>query len=229
MIFNVKEPNLTTPYGSATLLPAVQKRRHDRLYEAAKRALDVIGACVLLLVFFPAFVVITIAILVSNPGPIIYRHRRLGRGGREFWCYKFRTMVINAEEVLKNSSELRQEFLKSYKLKHDPRVTPVGAFLRKTSLDEIPQIINVLRGEMSLIGPRPIVRDELSKYGSQAEKLLTVKPGLGGVWQVYGRSDTEYAERVDMDMKYIDSRSTWLDIQLLLLTAATVLRCRGAY
>jgi len=138
-------------------------------------------------------------------------------------------MVPNAEALLAQSSELLAQFDENYKLTKDPRVTRFGAFLRKTSLDEIPQLWNVLRGEMTLIGPRPIVEPELSRYGDDADRLLLVKPGLGGIWQVSGRSDTSYAQRVAMDMAYIESRSFWFDIRLLVATALVVIKGRGAY
>jgi lipopolysaccharide/colanic/teichoic acid biosynthesis glycosyltransferase len=138
-------------------------------------------------------------------------------------------MVADAEQRLEQDSTLRQEFAASYKIKNDPRLTRIGAFLRKTSLDELPQLINVVKGDMSLIGPRPIVPSELSKYGMYADKLLTAPPGLGGLWQASGRSDTSYDERIALDMRYIDSKSLRLDMVLLVKTAAAVTRRRGAY
>jgi lipopolysaccharide/colanic/teichoic acid biosynthesis glycosyltransferase len=172
---------------------------------------------------------VAIAIKATSAGPVLFRHRRLGRGGQEFWCFKFRTMVKNAEELLQSSEHLRAQFSATYKLKDDPRTTPLGAWLRKTSLDELPQLFNIFVGNMSLIGPRPIVGPERSKYYEFADKLLSVKPGLGGYWQVYGRSDTTYAERVQMDMTYIDTRSLRLDLKLLVLTAYVAWKRQGAY
>ena len=145
---------------------------------------------------FPLLIGIAVAIRATTAGPILFRHRRLGRGGVEFWCYKFRTMVVNAEQLLETDHQLRDRFQESYKLKVDPRTTPIGVWLRKTSLDELPQLFNILTGTMSLIGPRPIVAPERAKYHEFADKLLSVKPGLGGYWQVYGRSNTTYAQRV---------------------------------
>ena len=159
----------------------------------------------------------------------MFKHRRLGRGGKEFWCYKFRSMVQDAEQRLQNSAALRAKFEAHYKIKDDPRVTRVGGLLRKTSLDELPQVWNVLRGDMSLIGPRPIVAPELVKYGPHDRKLLSVPPGLSGFWQVCGRSDTSYSKRVLLDMLYIDHRCTWLDLKLMVLTAVAVFRKVGAY
>ena len=198
-------------------------------YEAGKRAVDLAGAALLLMLALPLLAVLAAAVKATSRGPILFAQQRLGRGGRRFSCLKFRTMVADAEARLQGCDVLAARFDANYKIKDDPRVTRVGALLRRTSLDELPQLWNVLRGEMSLIGPRPIVEPERSKYGVHADRLLTVKPGLGGLWQVNGRSDTTYAQRVAMDMNYIDSRSFRLDVLLLVRTALVVLRGRGAY
>jgi exopolysaccharide production protein ExoY len=203
--------------------------RRDGVYETCKRAMDISGALVLLMLALPLLLAVAAGIKATSRGPILFRQRRLSREGKEFWCYKYRTMVLDAELQLARRVDLKVRFVENYKIKDDPRVTRFGVFLRRTSLDEFPQLWNVLRGEMSLIGPRPIVPPELSKYGDRASRLLTVKPGLGGIWQVYGRSNTSYAERVEMDMSYITSRSFGLDLKLLLLTGLAVLRGRGAY
>jgi lipopolysaccharide/colanic/teichoic acid biosynthesis glycosyltransferase len=198
-------------------------------YEEGKRAIDVGVALAMLILLAPLLCLLAVLVKATSRGPIIFRHRRVGRYGRTFYCLKFRTMVENAEQVLLQREDLRKEFERSFKLKNDPRLTRIGGFLRKTSLDELPQIVNVLRGELSLIGPRPIVPSEVVKYGRTYRKLLSVKPGLGGYWQVYGRSDTTYEERIEMDMKYIDRRSLWLDLKLMVLTARVVIEGRGAY
>ena len=198
-------------------------------YERCKRAMDIVGSFLSLILLMPLLVVIAACIKVSSRGPILYKQRRLGRGGKLFWCFKFRTMVADAESALARRGDLLAQFAENYKIKDDPRVTPVGSILRGTSLDELPQLWNVLRGDMSLIGPRPIVEPELGKYGVHASKLLTVKPGLGGIWQVSGRSDTTYADRVAMDVRYIESRSLGLDLKLLIRTAWVVLQGKGAY
>jgi lipopolysaccharide/colanic/teichoic acid biosynthesis glycosyltransferase len=190
--------------------------------------LDIVLSLSLLLVTFPLFILVTLAIWLTSPGPVVFKQKRIGRGGKIFLCYKFRTMVPNAEELLRTRPDLRAQFLDSYKLKNDPRITRVGRVLRKTSLDELPQLINVLKGDISLIGPRPIVQAEIVKYGPSAGKLLSVTPGLSGLWQVSGRSDVSYEERVRMDMTYIDRRSLWLDTRLMFQTMVTVLKGRGA-
>ncbi len=198
-------------------------------YESVKRVTDLVGSAAILTMLAPLLLVIAACIKLTSPGPVIFRQSRLGRGGRRFPCYKFRTMVRDAEARLASCGDLAARFDENFKLKDDPRVTPVGALLRRTSLDELPQLWNVLTGDMSLIGPRPIVEPELAKYGRHAGLLLTVKPGLGGVWQVSGRSDTSYPERVAMDMSYVDSRSLGFDLWLVFRTAVVVIRGRGAY
>jgi lipopolysaccharide/colanic/teichoic acid biosynthesis glycosyltransferase len=191
--------------------------------------IDIAGSFLLSVLLVPLLLAIAVCVKASGRGPILYKQKRLGRGGKLFWCHKFRTMVPDAESTLAGRGDLLAQFRENYKIKDDPRVTPFGALLRRTSLDELPQLWNVLKGDMSLIGPRPIVEPELRKYGVHAGKLLTVKPGLGGIWQVSGRSDTTYADRVAMDMRYIESRSLGIDLKLLIQTTWVVLRRRGAY
>jgi len=195
---------------------------------ALKRSLDLLGASTILILGLPVFVLIALLVKLSGPGPVFFRQRRLGVDGRQFWCYKFRSMVQDAEAVLRNDPQLKSQFDENFKLKHDPRITPIGNFLRKTSLDELPQFFNVLCGHMTLIGPRPIVPDEIVKYGKFDRKLLSVKPGLSGLWQALGRSDTSYPERVAMDMLYIDHQCMRLDLKLMMLTVVAVLRKKGA-
>ncbi len=198
------------------------------VYRATKRGVDVTVSATLLLLTLPVFAVVALLIKVTSRGPVFFRHKRLGRGGREFGCLKFRTMVVDAEELLKRDDLLRHKFEQDFKIKDDPRITRVGRILRKTSLDELPQLWHVLSGGMSLIGPRPIVQPELGKYSIYGNKLLTVKPGLSGLWQVCGRSDTTYPQRVMMDMHYIDHRSLVLDLRLMVLTLVAVARKSGA-
>jgi lipopolysaccharide/colanic/teichoic acid biosynthesis glycosyltransferase len=226
-------PNPLDALGTAAALPnwcPATPQSSARLfgYEFCKRLLDVTFGGTLLLLSLPVWVLTAAAVKASGPGPVFYRHRRLGRHGREFWCWKFRTMCTDADQMLDQSPTLRRQFEVDFKLDDDPRVTRIGSFLRRTSIDELPQLLNVVRGEMSLIGPRPIVRQEREKYGGDAGKLLTVPPGLGGIWQAFGRSDTTYAERVRMDITYIDRRSLRMDLFLLFRTAAAVFGKRGA-
>ena len=181
----------------------------------------------------PILIVIALWIYKDSPGPVIFKHRRIGKNGKEFNCYKFRSMCVDAkerlEQLLANDPEARAEWEKDFKLKNDPRITKSGAFLRKTSLDELPQIFNVLKGEMSLVGPRPIIRDEMIRYGEYIDDYLMVKPGITGMWQVSGRSDTGYKERVQLDSWYVRNWSVWLDLMLLWRTMKIVIKCKGAY
>lgn len=192
-----------------------------------KRAVDVVGATVLIVLLSPLFVVL--GLLVALDGwPLIYRRRVLGRSG-EFDAYKFRSMRKDADAILAASPALKQEFERNFKLKEDPRTTAVGRVLRKLSLDELPQLFNVLKGQMSLVGPRMICQAELEKYGSYKYLLLTVKPGLTGYWQVNGRQEVNYEERVGMDLHYINNWSLAMDLKILLKTPYAVLKRKGAY
>ena len=182
-----------------------------------------------LLLISPLLLLLALMVKLDSPGPIIHRRRVLGRNGRVFYALKFRTMHVNGDEILARYPKLKQELDQNYKLKFDPRVTRVGAILRKYSLDELPQLFNVLAQDMSLIGPRIIAPDELVKYGPYGATLLTAMPGLTGLWQVSGRSDTTYDERVTLDMQYIHEWSLWLDIKILFRTPLVILRGDGAY
>jgi len=193
-----------------------------------KRAIDIVGAATLVILTAPILITVALLVRASSPGPIFFRQRRVGRHNKPFWCYKFRSMVVDAEAILQKDAAMREKFGENFKLKEDPRITPVGQFLRESSLDELPQLFNVLRGDMSLIGPRPVVPAELERYGESGNKLLSVTPGLSGMWQASGRSDTSYTERVAMDMDYIERRTVWLDIKLIAKTAIAVFRRNGA-
>jgi Undecaprenyl-phosphate galactose phosphotransferase WbaP len=197
-----------------------------------KRIIDIILSSVLLALLSPAFILIACAVMITSEGPVFYGHRRIGRDGRAFKMWKFRTMVANADKVLEMHLEqderLRTEWERDHKLRRDPRVTPVGSFLRKCSLDELPQIWNVLRGDMSLVGPRPIVSAEISRYGTEFDVFLRVLPGLTGLWQVSGRNDTTYQERVELDSYYANNWSPWLDLYILSRTLRAVVSGRGA-
>lgn len=181
----------------------------------------------------PILLFLAVWIYKDSPGPVIFKHIRIGKDGREFPCYKFRSMCVDAKEklaeLLKNDPEARAEWKHDFKLKNDPRITKSGAFLRKTSLDELPQIFNVLKGEMSLVGPRPVIKEELERYGEYVGDYLMVRPGITGMWQVSGRSDIDYTERVLLDSWYVRNWSVWIDIVMLFKTFKVVLLRKGAY
>ena len=199
-----------------------------------KTAFDYILTLVGAVFISPLLVYIAYRIKKEDPGPVFFAHTRIGKDGKPFPCYKFRSMVVNSQEMLQKylaeNPAAREEWERDFKLKDDPRVTPIGKFLRSTSLDELPQIFNVLRGEMSLVGPRPVIQEELDKYYGETAKLYcTVKPGITGLWQVSGRSDIGYDERVALDATYIKYRSMWGGIVILWKTIGVVLMKKGAY
>lgn len=181
----------------------------------------------------PILIFIAIWIYIDSPGPVIFKHTRIGKNGKKFPCYKFRSMCIDAKEklaeLLENDPVAKAEWERDFKLKNDPRITKSGAFLRRTSLDELPQIFNVLKGDMSLVGPRPVIEEELERYGEYVNDYLMVKPGITGMWQINGRNDTSYAERVCMDSWYVRNWSIWIDNLILWRTLKSVIRCKGAY
>ena len=198
-----------------------------------KTAFDYILTLVGAVFISPLLVYIAYRIKKEDPGPVFFAHTRIGKDGKPFPCFKFRSMVVNSQEMLQKylvkNPAAREEWERDFKLKDDPRVTPIGKFLRSTSLDELPQIFNVLRGEMSLVGPRPVIQEELDKYYGETAKLYcTVKPGITGLWQVSGRSDIGYDERVALDATYIKYRSMWGDIVILWKTIGVVLMKKGA-
>jgi lipopolysaccharide/colanic/teichoic acid biosynthesis glycosyltransferase len=182
-----------------------------------------------LVVLSPLIAIAAAAVRGSGPGPVIYRRRVLGQGGVPFDAFKFRTMVQDAEARLERDPELKRRYVDQYKLRDDPRVTGVGRLLRRYSLDELPQLLNVLRGEMALVGPRIVSPEEIVKYGEHRDRLFSVRPGLTGLWQVSGRQTTTYEERVALDLKYITGWSPWLDLSIVLRTPRAVLRSDGAY
>jgi lipopolysaccharide/colanic/teichoic acid biosynthesis glycosyltransferase len=194
-----------------------------------KRLVDYALVIPALLILWPLFLGLALAVRFDSPGPIIYRRRVLGRDGRVFDAFKFRTMFVNGDDILAQHPTLKAELDRNYKLKDDPRVTKVGKLLRKFSLDELPQLFNVLFQDMSLIGPRIIAPDEIEKYGAYGPDLLTVMPGLTGLWQVSGRSNTSYDDRVKLDMRYIHNWSLIMDIQILCKTLPAVMKGEGAY
>jgi Undecaprenyl-phosphate galactose phosphotransferase WbaP len=198
-----------------------------------KRLVDLVVSGAALLVFSPLFLVVATLIKLSSKGPIFFGHTRMGRGGSTFKAWKFRSMVPNAQQVLHDylqaHPELRDEWERDHKLKNDPRITWIGRLLRKTSLDELPQLWNVFVGEMSLVGPRPIVKEEIGKYAETYEEYKRVLPGITGLWQISGRNNTTYEERLFFDRFYVSNWSVWLDLFILVRTVKTVLFCEGAY
>jgi Undecaprenyl-phosphate galactose phosphotransferase WbaP len=218
---------------AGTLTLEIKQNLLDPWSRRLKRALDLVGTVIGGVLISPLVFTIAVLIKLDSPGPVFYGHRRLGAGGKHFLCWKFRTMHVNAEQLLdkhlQDNPFLRAEWEQNQKLRDDPRVTRVGHSLRQTSLDELPQLWNVLRGEMSLTGPRPIVDAEVPKYGQVYKLYKRIKPGMSGLWQVSGRSDTSYAERVEIDSYYVRNWSVWLDLVILARTAKIVLLSRGAF
>ena len=202
------------------------------LNTAAKRVFDIVGTLILAIVFSPLMLVIWL-LMPRNGGSVIYKHRRIGKDGKAFECLKFRTMVPNAEEVLQqllqSDPQAKAEWVSDHKLRNDPRITPVGRFLRRTSLDELPQLWNVIRGEMSLVGPRPVIKEELLRYGRNVGAYFAARPGITGLWQVTGRNDTDYRRRVALDTYYVRNHNLLLDLYILLKTTGVVLCGVGAY
>lgn len=199
-----------------------------------KRSFDVLFSLSVLLFFFPLYVAVALAIKSTSKGPIFYRALRVGRGGIIFSCWKFRTMFQDADrrlkEMLAKSREMREEWEKYWKLKEDPRVTAVGKILRKTSLDELPQFWNVLMGELSVVGPRPVTFEEITKYyGDKAEKILSLRPGITGLWQTSGRSLLTFEERVLLEESYVEKRSFLLDLKLIAKTVPSIFFSKEAF
>ena len=209
------------------------ERDRKSLFPIAKRALDIIGAGVGLVLLAPFFLIVALLVRADG-GPAFFAHQRVGRGGKLFGCLKFRSMVIDSqarlEALLASDPAARAEWEATRKLKNDPRITRIGRFLRSTSLDELPQLINVLRGEMSLVGPRPVQEAEIDRYyGASAAHYMAVRPGITGLWQVSGRSETSYESRVALDVSYVSRPSMLADLSILLRTPVAVLSRRGAH
>lgn len=199
-----------------------------------KRAFDITFSIFFIVFSLPILAIIALLIKVSSRGPIFFSHERVGLNGQTFRCLKFRTMVKDGEkklkEILEKNPELKKEWLNSYKLKNDPRITKIGHFLRKTSLDEVPQFFNVLKGEMSVVGPRPMVKTEIEQHiKHQAPLILSVRPGVTGLWQVTGRNDVDYKTRICLDLEYIRSQSFLLDLKIIAKTFIKMLTRDGAY
>jgi len=198
-------------------------------YKVVKRVMDVILSSIGLVVLSPVFLIIALAIKIESKGTVFFKHTRIGKNGKIIKIYKFRSMVENAEDLIqKFTPEQMKEYKENYKLTDDPRITKIGKFLRKTSLDELPQLINIIKGDLSIIGPRPVVQEELEKYGANASKFLSVTPGLTGYWAANGRSSTSYEERMEMELFYVDNLSMKLDIQVFFKTILSVIKREGA-
>lgn len=212
-------------------MPLLRLHRHEltRPERWVKRTEDLVLAGVISLLVLPLLPIVALAIKLDSPGPVFYRHPRVGRRGEAFEMYKFRSMRQNADRDAEALAELQAEDPRGLKNKVDPRITKVGAFLRKSSIDELPQLINVIRGDMSIVGPRPAVAQEVAAYDEWQKKRLSVAPGITGIWQVNGRSDVPFDERIWLDFMYIDSWSLWLDLSILLKTIPAVLSTKGAY
>jgi len=225
---------------TSTAMSAAQRQRDMSPFQGSfvvgglsKRVADIVIAGIVLFVLSPLFVFTALLVRCSSPGPIFFGHERIGCGGRTFRCLKFRTMRRDAEQVLRSVLEadpaLAREWNETRKLRNDLRITRIGRVLREYSLDELPQLINVMRGEMSLVGPRPVVSAELARYGHRAAHYLSARPGITGLWQVSGRSDTSYARRVALDTRYVREWSLANDLAILVRTIPAVLGSRGSY
>lgn len=207
-----------------------RQHRPSVIYRIVKRCFDIVVSALMLVLLSPVFLMVALLIHHEDHGPALYRHRRIGKGGQPFDCLKFRSMRIDsAEMMIRFTPEQRAEFAKYHKLKNDPRITRIGNFLRNSSLDELPQLWNILIGQMSFVGPRPITEVELEQYGSeQRAKYETVLPGLTGMWQASGRNNLTFKQRMYYDAYYVDHQSIWLDIKILFKTFSAVLNGEGA-
>lgn len=209
--------------------------KKENFYFILKSFLDIIFSIFIIISGFPFFLIIVVLIKFSSRGPIFFYHKRVGKNNKPFYCIKFRTMHPEADDILMNildnNKNLKEEYEKTQKLKNDPRITLIGKFLRKTSLDELPQFINVLKMEMSVVGPRPIVEYEISKYGNSITKVLSTKPGITGLWQVSGRNNLTYKKRVFLDSFYVENKSFLMDLRIIIRTFGVLLfpLDRGAY
>jgi lipopolysaccharide/colanic/teichoic acid biosynthesis glycosyltransferase len=225
------------PEDENTALRLLAKRRlaQFRRSDIAKRLFDIVFSLSVLVFCAPIYLILAGAIVCTSSGSIFYIQERVGKNHQHFGCIKFRTMIPDADRVLNEmmaeSEDLRQEFSENFKLKEDPRITKIGKFLRTTSLDEFPQFFNVLKGEMSVVGPRPLVPEEIERYGSAIDLVLTIRPGITGLWQVSGRNDIPYAQRIRIDVSYVKRRNFWLDLSIVIKTVAVMVmpKNNGAY
>lgn len=209
-----------------------KNERNGMIYSFFKRFVDIVGSSVALVVFVLPFAIIAILIKRVDHGPVFFKQTRIGKNGKPFKMYKFRSMVVNAEQKMKEDPKLYQKYIDNgYKLPEgeDPRVTGIGRLMRKTSIDELPQFINILKGDMSIVGPRPVVKGELANYGDRIDEFLSVKPGAMGLWQASGRSNITYPERCDVELDYIRNASFFYDIKIFFMTLASIFKGDGAF
>ena len=229
MDINVANGNVAQNISSVSTKTYKEVLTKKTPYKVVKRIMDVILSSIALVVLSPIFAIIALAIKLESKGPVFFKHTRIGKDGKIIKIYKFRSMIENAEDLIqKFTPEQMKEYKENYKLTDDPRITKVGKILRKTSLDELPQLINIIKGELSIIGPRPVVQKELEKYGPNAQKFLSVTPGLTGYWAANGRSCTSYEERMEMELFYVDNLSFKLDVKVFFKTIEAVIKREGA-
>lgn len=217
----------TEMYG-LELLEAVP-RKNAFAYRFIKRSFDILASGLALTLLSPLMLLLCLLVRLDSRGPAIFVHKRYGKNGKVLNMYKFRTMYANAQDMIKDfTPEQKKEWEENFKLVDDPRITPVGKILRKTSLDELPQLLNIFRGDMSLVGPRPVVAEELEKYGMYRDRFLSMTPGLTGYWQAYARSDCSYEKRMEMELQYVQEANLWWDIKILFATVSAVVKGKGA-
>ena len=211
------------------IVPKIAKKASKINYMSVKRVFDLVISTIGLIMLSPIFLILAIIVKLDSKGPVFFAHTRYGKNGKKFKMYKFRTMYENAQDMINDfTPEQMKEWKENFKLQDDPRITKVGKFLRKTSLDELPQIVNIIKGDLSIIGPRPVIEEELEKYGENKEKFLSVTPGLTGYWQANGRSSTTYEQRMEMELYYIDHSSPKLDFKIFFKTIESVIKKEGA-
>jgi bacterial sugar transferase family protein len=211
------------------IVPKIAKKASKINYMSVKRVFDLVISTIGLIILSPIFLILAIIVKLDSKGPVFFAHTRYGKNGKKFKMYKFRTMYENAQDMINDfTPEQMKEWKENFKLQDDPRITKVGKFLRKTSLDELPQIVNIMKGDLSIIGPRPVIEEELEKYGESKEKFLSVTPGLTGYWQANGRSSTTYEQRMEMELYYIDHISPKLDFKIFFKTIESVIKKEGA-
>lgn len=231
MNINLKNNEIAAVDNNILSIPSKEYEHSSpkKIYIKIKRVFDIILSIIALVLLSPVFLIISIAIKLDSKGKVIFKHKRIGKNGKEIYIYKFRTMVENAQEVMKTfTPEQMKEFKENYKLANDPRITKVGNFLRNSSLDELPQLLNILKGDLSIIGPRPIIEEELERYGEKKSTFLSVTPGLTGYWAANGRSCTSYEDRIKMELYYVENISFKLDMKVFLKTVISVIKRQGA-